>query len=382
MLTVFASLLPALGITVIVNDGKGNREKEYSNGEYADASLYFSGSFTYDSDFVDTVNVSWRKGNVEVIQKKGDSFSVSESGKDLSEAESLHYLIKNRTLYVQLTQSGYDYTGRDEDKNLTLEIPEDVNLHVGTGTGDITAAVLDVGTFSLSTASGRIAADTVECDGNAYFTTSTGDVSVSSLEGESVYFTSSSGNLTASEIDGDSLYFTTSSGNITLSRSDFESASFSNSTGDISLSNAECDKLSISTSNGDVTLNNGDVTRKFNLTGSSAECVFTNLNVMEFNAVLSSGSLRARNLRVDRIDLDTSSVDVELSLMSDLKGEINTSNGNVAISRLQKNTKVVWQGKGTLTTGLDTSRKDGKTEIGSGSCTLTVTSTSGSLSVD
>ena len=103
---------------------------------------------------------------------------------------------------------------------------------------------------------------------------------------------------------------------------------------------------------------------------------------MEFNAVLSSGSLRARNLRVDRIDLDTSSVDVELSLMSDLKGEINTSCGNVSISRLQKNTKVVWQGKGALATGLDTSRKDGKTEIGSGSRTLLVTSTSGSLSVD
>ena len=236
MLVVFASLLPALGITVIVNDDGGN-EKIYSDGEYADASLYSSGSFTYDGGSVDTVNVSWRKGNVEVIQKKGDSLSVSESGKGLSEAESLHYLIKDRTLYVQFTQSGYDYTENSENKNLTLEIPEDVNLRVGTGTGDITATVLEVGTLSLSTASGRIAIGAVECDGNAYFTTSTGDVSVSSLEGENVYFTSSSGNLTVGEIDGDSLYFTTSSGNITLSRSDFESASFSTSTGDISLSN-------------------------------------------------------------------------------------------------------------------------------------------------
>ncbi len=381
MLMVFASLLPALGITVIVNDDGGN-EKSYSDGEYADASLYSSGSFTYDGGSVDTVNVSWRKGNVEVIQKKGDSLSVSESGKGLSEAESLHYLIKDRTLYIQFTQSGYDYTGRIDDKNLTLEIPGDVNLHVGTETGDITSSSLDVGTLSLSTASGRIDAGCVECDGNAYFTTSTGDVSVSSLEGESVYFTSSSGNLTVGEIDGDSLYFTTSSGNITLSRSDFESASFSTSTGDISLSNAECDKLSISTSNGDVALNNVDVTGKFNLTGSSAECGFTNLNVMELDAVLSSGALRAHNLRVDRIDLDTSSGDVELSLMSDVKGEINTSSGNVSISRLQKNTKVIWQGKGTLTTGLETSTKDGKTEIGRGGYTLSVTSTSGSLSVD
>ena len=381
MLMVFASLLPALGITVIVNDDGGNG-KSYSDGEYADASLYASGSFTYDGGSVDTVTVSWRKGNVEVIQKKGDSFSVSESGKGLSEAESLHYLIKDRTLYIQFSRSGYDYTGRDEDKNLTLEIPEDVNLHVGTGTGDITAAVLDVGTLSLSTASGRIAADTVECDGNAYFTTSTGDVSVSSLEGESVYFTSSTGNLTASEVDGDSLYFTTYTGNITVERADCDSAFVSTAGGRISFTNAECDKLSISTSYGNVTLKNVDVGGKLNLTGSSAECVFTDLNVMELDAVLSSGSLRAHNLRADRIDLDTSSGDVELSLMSDVKGDINTSGGNVSISRLQKNTKVIWQGKGTLSTGLDTSIKDGKTEIGRGDYTLSVTSTSGSLSID
>lgn len=379
MILVLSFSLPALGITVTVNG-----EKQYFNGEYADAFLYSSGSFSYDSYSVDTVNVNWLAGGVDIVQKKGSSLFVSESVTGLSEGESLHYLIKDRTLYIQFTQSGYDYTGKIEDKNLTLEIPYNINVYISSGSSVVRASDISVEELSLSSISSKVDVGNVECDGNIHLATVSGDFSFTSIDSENVLFSSTSGSISIGEVDADTVSFSTSSGDVTLKRGKFDRGTISASSGDKYLSNIECEELSLIATSGKAEGNNIDVKGKLLISGSSGDCSFLNLNVLELSATLSCGNFLAQNIWINSVILSTSSGDVALSLVSDVKGNISTSSGNVLLSRVQNDTSVVFSTvSGHLGSDIGIRKNgDGSSIVGEGKYSLTVKTISGLLEVD
>ncbi len=379
---VFSSVLPALGTTVIVNDRDG--AKRYSGGEYADASLYSYGPFTYDGSVIDTVNADWQKGSIEIIQKDGEMFSVSESGTVLSEEESLHYLIKDGTLFIKFCESGYDYTGKTGDKNLRLEIPAGINLSVSSVSSSLTAYSLCVKELSVSSVSGTVEAGTVDSVGDVYLSTVSGDFSFTFIDSESIAFSSTSGSISVGEADAERVSFSTLSGTVTLKKAEFDYGKISTSSGSKYLSDVECEEMSLASVSGRTEGNDIGVRGKLTVTGTSGDCSFLNLGVTELSAKLSSGDFRARNIRVNKVNLSTSSGKVELSLMSDVEGEIVSVSGSVSLSGVQDDTSVLFASvSGNLSTGKAVRRKDGgPAVVGEGKHELSVRTTGGSLGVD
>ncbi|MBR3016786.1 MAG: DUF4097 family beta strand repeat protein [Clostridia bacterium] len=103
---------------------------------YENANAYSVGSFSYDAQTIDEVNVTWISGTVQFKQASGNVLNVKEEDGNLAEKQRMRWQLDGRTLRIQYWASNYG-TDKDLNKTLTVEIPDGINLHVEVKKGAI-----------------------------------------------------------------------------------------------------------------------------------------------------------------------------------------------------------------------------------------------------
>ena len=223
---------------------------------YSDANKYTAGSFTYESDKVEKVEIEWMSGGIKLLNGKG-TLSVTESGAgELSEEEQMHWWLDGTTLRIKFCKSGYqcDFTKAfNQKKELTVELPDFVDLDIDVASGKVSAEnMLNLGKLELKTASGGtdikyLSAKEVKVDA-ASGRTAFGAVTVSAA----FKVNTASGGLTVDRISAGEIDVDSASGGVTIGIDTVEKIRIDSASGSVNLklnrpefgASVRCEKVS------------------------------------------------------------------------------------------------------------------------------------------
>ncbi|MGN0612955.1 MAG: DUF4097 family beta strand repeat-containing protein [Porcipelethomonas sp.] len=211
---VLLAAVPLCGCGVNMNYETYDNDDKYSTlapAPYTSAMGEFNG--------VESLDVSWLSGSVEILPTKDSTVSVTETCEiELENDEALHYWLDNGTLRIRYAESGLNVSF-DDEKKLTIYIPESISLEeceIDVTSAEVNLDNLRVKDISISTTSGAVTGDligteTLESEATSGTVKLSGDalrkVDVSTTSGT---FELSSQN-TPAEIDAES-----TSGNLTF----------------------------------------------------------------------------------------------------------------------------------------------------------------------
>ena len=207
---------------------------------YANADRYAAGAMSYRADQVRAVVIDWAAGNV-TLKHGGDVLNVSESGGDaLDEKDRLHWWIDGTTLRIHYCASGRVTTANKEQKHLTVELPDFVDLDVDAASGRVLSEdTLNLGKFRLDTASGgadiyglfakeaeidsasgALSFGTVSVTGSFTVDTASGALTIEHISANRIEAESSSGHVSIGLDSAEKVVIDTASGNVLLKLSD------------------------------------------------------------------------------------------------------------------------------------------------------------------
>ncbi|MBP3437154.1 MAG: DUF4097 family beta strand repeat protein [Clostridia bacterium] len=186
---------------------------------YANADQYQIGAFEYNREDVKSITVVWYCGNIEVQTSEEEILSVSESGTGLPLNEQMHYWLKeDGTLIIRFWESGLRANVDENDKELTLQVPKEIDVSIITTTADVCLHQLSTSHLIVNTHSGDVEADSVVATGldvtttngnvniaslttveNAVIATTSGDIAVDTLSVKNVSVSSTSGEIELGE---------------------------------------------------------------------------------------------------------------------------------------------------------------------------------------
>lgn len=193
---------------------------------------YSFGNFSYDESEIDTVNVEWIAGGIEVLHGKG-TLSATETG-SLSENKKMYYKIENNALYIKFWKSGYAGRISSGEKILSLEVPEGVNLIIDSVSAYVKSDELKTKKCDISSTSGDI--DVKELSGNSVKTeTTSGKIKVGALIADTAETESTSGSLVLESVKAQKIKAETTSGAITLTLTECSAANIESTSGKITL---------------------------------------------------------------------------------------------------------------------------------------------------
>jgi len=153
---------------------------------YDNADRYTVGSFTYDPQTVDAVDVTWLSGTVEFRKGSGARLNVSEPEDGLSDKQRMRWWLDGRTLRVQCWASKYG-TDKDVNKPLTLEIPDGVALSVSLKNGSLLLGSHTLRELNaVITGAGTIQADVLNAEGPILLSDGAGDVRINGISAASM----------------------------------------------------------------------------------------------------------------------------------------------------------------------------------------------------
>lgn len=246
---------------------------------YEDAFFYLSGEFDYAAADVREVRVNWYSGSVILQQSSEDRLHVRESGVDLPQEKSMHWLLKDGVLFVEYCESGYSGTFSGMDKKLTVEVPENLLISVHTTSAGIAADVGKQREVYLQTASGTIEAGKMTATGKIQLVAASGGIRADSLNGEEITATTASGSVRIGEITAkDEVRLQSTSGGVRVDSlcavdgeaevgcisgsvrvGSLRAGTFSATTvsGDATVGAYECNRIDITTTSGSVRLDLG-----------------------------------------------------------------------------------------------------------------------------
>lgn len=232
-------MLLALSLTAVLlsgcefhaSVGIGN----YVTGErYPNAEAYQTGAFTYEADTVNSVEIYWRSGEVEIVESDRAELSGYESGGELPEDTAMHYLLEDGTLRIRFCESGAKIQVNPNDKHLTIEVPKGIDL-------------------SLHTTSAPVKADTLE-QNSILISAHSGSTELGTVKAESLDLSSSSGSIRADSISAQTLKCNTSSGSVRIDGLETDMADLETSSGCVDLVLTAASQVDIRTSSGKTSL--------------------------------------------------------------------------------------------------------------------------------
>lgn len=189
---------------------------DFVTGEsYPDAARYQTGAFTYDADQVNSIEIYWRSGEVEIEESDSAELSVRESGGTLSEETAMHYLLEDGILRVRFCKSDVNIRVDPNDKRLTIQVPRGIDLSVHTTSAPVKAGNLTQNTILVSAHSGSTDLGTVEAD-NLDFSSSSGAIHVDSITAQTLECDTTSGSVHIGAIDADAIEVDSTSGSVDL----------------------------------------------------------------------------------------------------------------------------------------------------------------------
>ena len=201
---------------------------------YPDAEKYQTGAFTYDGDSVLLVEVYWRSGSVEIVQRDEGELTVSESGGALDGDVAMHHLLEDGVLRIRFCASGAKVHVQPSEKQLTLAVPKGIDLCIHTTAAPIQAEELTQKNILLSAHSG--------------------DMTLGNLDAADINLSSSAGAISAESLSAQMLTCRTSSGNVRVENLTADTAKVETTSGKLSLGLLSAGNVEILTSSGDVAL--------------------------------------------------------------------------------------------------------------------------------
>ena len=237
---VAAALLIILIVGIIFGHNFSFSFISFEGNSYKNSEKYIAGGREVPASEVDSLDVNWTSGKVEIAVYEGDTIRMEETaGRELSEREKLHYFNDNGTLRIQFQESGKKFRFISADsgvkKTLKLEIPREKASQLKQLSVDTAFSHISGKELILDTASGNFRVREIQVEKLRWDTVS-GD-----LEGENLEI--------SEEFIGDSVSgraeFTGAVGKI-----DFDSVS-----GDMKVSSTQCpDKVRTDTVSGEIRL--------------------------------------------------------------------------------------------------------------------------------
>jgi hypothetical protein len=122
---------------------------------YANANSYTAGDAVVPANAVKAVMIDWASGDVILKNGTGELRAYESGGDALNEKDRMHWWLDGTTLRIHYCASGHMTTVRSDQKCLTVELPDFVDLDIDIASGKVCAEnTLNLGTFRLDTASG------------------------------------------------------------------------------------------------------------------------------------------------------------------------------------------------------------------------------------
>lgn len=210
------AMLAALAVTAGMLSGCGFRLSfgigSFVTGEsYPNGAAYQTGAFTYQAEDVQSVEIYWRSGRVELVESDKAQLSVRESGGELPEDAAMHYLLEDGTLKIRFCASNVRLRVHSNDKHLTVEVPRGVDLSVHTTSAGVKADTLEQNSILISAHSGRTELGTVNAE-SVWLSSNSGSIRAGSLSAGTLKGNTSSGSVRIDDLEADAADLETSSG--------------------------------------------------------------------------------------------------------------------------------------------------------------------------
>ncbi|MBO4990316.1 MAG: DUF4097 family beta strand repeat protein [Clostridia bacterium] len=348
------------GCAYIQGNGRVHGER------YANADRYEIGDFSYRADTIDKIEVDWVLGEIELIESEKETLSVTESGKDLEEAQKLRHIIEGRTLKIKFWKSGYTAQIEASRKHVAIELPAGISLSADFTSARLSASTLNVREMDVSCTSGDVQIGTLTTQ-EADFNATSGSLSIETIQVRgkiSTNFTSGSadiGTLTAYEAE-----FDASSGSVEIETAKLEGNLEADSTsGSIEIRTLTAYEAEFDTSSGSVTIQSASVQRELSHSSTSGSTRIDTLSAPLAEFSKSSGGVELGLSACKQLKISGTSASVEITLLEDLGATISHSSTS-----------------GKLTIKKKHSTQNKQHVIGNGACRISVQLSSGNLVVE
>lgn len=203
ILTVVAFLPScALGVIEMVN--------------YKNEAKYSIGNFTYDSAEIDKIEINWISGNINIVESDNDTLSVSENEDALKDNQKMRYLIEGRTLKIQFWKAKFRANVNSSKKNLTIEIPKNIELEINQVSGDVKSEKLTLRSLDVDIVSGKIVIGSLTSN-DVHVDSVSGQVKIDSINADDIYVDTVSGNVSIGFSCAKKVVIDSVSGNVRLS---------------------------------------------------------------------------------------------------------------------------------------------------------------------
>ena len=227
----------------------------FTGYSYENADRYTAGGAEI-SGTVRSLDIDWVSGKIRFAGGSGNTVSLSEtSDRPISGDFQLRWFLDGDTLRVRFAKNGFRTAGWDQQKELTVSLPEGIelkNVSVSATSADLSIPSLKAENVDLTTTSGDITAAAGAVSFAAVSTSGDMDLNVSGAVRE-LRTTSTSGSVRVSAEEAVSLKAVTTSGGIGVSAGRVEQLSLTSTSGALA---AELDRLG----SGKMTSTSGSIT--------------------------------------------------------------------------------------------------------------------------
>jgi hypothetical protein len=186
-----------------------------SYDKYDDAERYTIGSANVLAESIETVEIDWINGSIEIEQTAARSVNIIEEGSFEKEAERMRYYLDEGVLKVKYCESGFHGEIHPQNKNLRVEIPAGLALEIDSKGAEITIGVLDVTNLSIETETGNVMAERISSH-KTELETKSGKVSIGELISKDFSVDCISGGASVARLSVDTLEAETVSGDLSF----------------------------------------------------------------------------------------------------------------------------------------------------------------------
>ena len=181
---------------------------ESSYDDYDDAKFYTAGDFQYQATEVKEIEIDWIGGSIEIQPGESGKVSGIENSLTRSDSQKMYHYLDGDTLKIEYCASGYKGEIDENQKNLQIEIPKGIDLHIETKSASVSIGTIEVRSLSIDSTSGDITGERWTVQTDVEIETGSGCLSVGELIADDLDFDSKSGSLSIErcqlkQIDGE-----------------------------------------------------------------------------------------------------------------------------------------------------------------------------------
>ncbi len=156
---------------------------------------YSRGNAEFDLESVDSIEIDWLSGNINIIEGKGDKIKIEESSNsNIPQDKTMKYVLDGSKLKISAgsISNFINFFTPGLSKNLTVSLPKDKcldELEISCASSDVSVNGVDITELSADSASGKV--EIIDVVGSkAEISTASGEITVDSefdiIDSESV----------------------------------------------------------------------------------------------------------------------------------------------------------------------------------------------------